>query len=228
MQWPPFQNSVDHSSSSVPDPWLGDLHSVQATDNSSSQNWKAFEFDDSVADIPLEGIKQSSEPQALHNPSPTADQYFGFGASEVVLQDFNKDGIQRTAYNGVLPGPSEPSDIVAGPSYTPSGHPMVKETQSHADHRSVNPFDLPYESDMEQSNMFMDMSSLEAALPNANSPSSFLGGTQPWFPQDLAMAYIPAAPQGGLAYIAGQAPNPQLGNVQTQGPVASVGGNPFA
>ncbi|KAG5232898.1 ADP-ribosylation factor GTPase-activating protein [Salix suchowensis] len=131
MQWPPFQNSVDHSSSSVPDPWLGDLHSVQATDNSSSQNWKAFEFDDSVADIPLEGIKQSSEPQALHNPSPTADQ---------------------TAYNGVLPGPSEPSDIVAGPSYTPSGHPM-KETQSHADHRSVNPFDLPYESDMEQSNM---------------------------------------------------------------------------
>lgn len=78
-----------------------------------------------MADIPLEGIKQSSEPQALHNPSPTADQYFGFGASEVVLQDFNKDGIQRTAYNGVLPGPSEPSDIVAGPSYTPSGHPMV-------------------------------------------------------------------------------------------------------
>uniref|UniRef100_A0A6N2NGH2 Uncharacterized protein n=1 Tax=Salix viminalis TaxID=40686 RepID=A0A6N2NGH2_SALVM len=124
--------------------------------------------------------------------------------------------------------PSEPSDIVAGPSYSPSGHSMVKETQSHADHRSVNPFDLPYESDMEQSNMFMDMSSLETALPNANSPSSFLGVTQPWFPQDLAMAYIPAAPQGGLAYIAGQAPNPQLGNVQTQGPVASVGGNPFA
>lgn len=37
MQWPPFQNSVDHSSSSVPDPWLGDVHSVQATDNTSSQ-----------------------------------------------------------------------------------------------------------------------------------------------------------------------------------------------
>lgn len=37
MQWPPFQNFVDHSSSSVPDPWLGDLHSVQANDNSSSQ-----------------------------------------------------------------------------------------------------------------------------------------------------------------------------------------------
>lgn len=225
MQWPPFQNSVDHSSSSVPDPWLGDVHSVQATGNTSSQNWSAFEFDDSVAGIPLEGIKQSSEPQTLYNPSPTADQYFGFGASE----DFNKDGIQRTAYNGVLPGPSEPSDIVAGPSYTPSGHPLVEETQSHADHKSINPFDLPYESDLEPSNMFVDMSSLEAALPNANSPSSFLGGvTQPWFPQDLAMTYIPAAPQGGLAYMAGQAPSPQLGNVQTQGPVASVGGNPFA
>ncbi|KAF9670315.1 hypothetical protein SADUNF_Sadunf13G0055700 [Salix dunnii] len=224
MQWPPFQNFVDHSSSSVPDPWLGNLHSVQANDNSSSQNWNAFEFDGSVADIPLEGIKQSNEPQALHNPSPTADQYFGFGASE----DLNKDGIQRTAYNRVHPGPSEPSDIVAGPLYTPSGHPLVEETESHVDHRSVNPFDLPYESDMEQSNMFMDMSSLEAALPNSNSPSSFLGVTQPWFPQDLAMAYIPAAPQGGLAYVAGQAPSPQLGNVQTQGPVASVGGNPFA
>jgi hypothetical protein len=44
------------------------------------------------------------------------------------------------------------------------------------------------------------MSSLGAALPNANSPSSFLGGvTQPWFPQDLAMTYIPAAPQGKLS-----------------------------
>ncbi|CAK7341645.1 unnamed protein product [Dovyalis caffra] len=225
MQWPPFQNSVDHSSSSVADPWLGGLHSVQATGKTSSQNWNAFEFDNLVADGPLEGIKQSSEPQALYNPSSTADQYFGFGASE----DFNKDGIQRAACNGVLPGPNGPSDIVVGPSYTPSGHPLMEETQSHADHRSINPFDLPYESDLEPSNMFLDMSSLQAALPNADLPSSFLGGaTQPWFPQDPAMTCIPAAPQGGLAYMAGQAPSPQLGNVQTQGPVASVGGNPFA
>ncbi|XP_062168208.1 probable ADP-ribosylation factor GTPase-activating protein AGD14 isoform X2 [Alnus glutinosa] len=104
------------------------------------------------------------------------------------------------------------------------------EMKSHAmDHKSTNPFDLPNDSDFEQSNMFLDMSPLDAALPNAQLPSTFHGGvSQPWFPQNTGTPYIPAVGQGGLTYMAGQTPSSQMANVSSQGPVASIGGNPFA
>lgn len=125
--------------------------------------------------------------------------------------------------------PQVTSHAVAGPSYTPSAHPQMGSQLHASDRKSTNPFDLPYESDLEPSNM-LDMNSLQAALPpNGPLPSSFLGGVaQPWFPQNPVPPYISASPPGGLAYLAGQAPSPQLPNVQTQGPLASIGGNPFA
>lgn len=44
---------------------------------------------------------------------------------------------------------------------------------------------------------FLDMSSLQAALPNAQLPSTYHGGvSQPWFPQNPMTPYIPAAGQG--------------------------------
>ncbi|KDP39625.1 hypothetical protein JCGZ_02645 [Jatropha curcas] len=225
MQWPPFQNSSSQGSPSVSDLWNKGLHDVQAPGNTgSSQMWNAFE--NYIPHIPLEGSNQGSQSQvAAHLPS-TADQYMGLKAPE----DSSKDRIERAGPYG---GPSVlngPSDIVLGASYTPPMCPIMEASQSHAtNHKSINPFDLPYDSNMDPGNMFLDMSSLQAALPNNHMPSTFLGGVaEPWFPQDPVTTYIPAAPQGGLAYMAGQTPSPQLANIQTQGPVASVGGNPFA
>lgn len=44
---------------------------------------------------------------------------------------------------------------------------------------------------------FLDMSSLQAALPNAELPSPFLGGaTQSWFPQNPVSPFVQAAAQG--------------------------------
>ncbi|KAK2966002.1 hypothetical protein RJ640_011620 [Escallonia rubra] len=77
--------------------------------------------------------------------------------------------------------------------------------------KSSNPFDHPYDFDLESSNMFMDMSSLQAALPNDQMPASFIGGpTQPWFPQEPGSTYMSAGPQGALGFMAGQAPRPQI------------------
>lgn len=46
---------------------------------------------------------------------------------------------------------------------------------------------------------FLDMSPLDAALPNAQLPSTFHGGvSQPWFPQNTGTPYIPAVGQGTL------------------------------
>ncbi|XVE90269.1 hypothetical protein DITRI_Ditri20bG0065200 [Diplodiscus trichospermus] len=145
-------------------------------------------------------------------------------------QNLANDGIQTAASHADFPDATLPSKDGIVPSYTSSSNPLLGEKQSHAaDRKSINPFDLPYDSELEQSDMFLNMSSLQTALPNAELPSTFLDGvSQPWFPQNPATPYIPATPQGGLAYMSGQAPTSQLSNVPAQGPVASIGGNPFA
>ncbi|XP_023768508.1 probable ADP-ribosylation factor GTPase-activating protein AGD14 isoform X2 [Lactuca sativa] len=77
--------------------------------------------------------------------------------------------------------------------------PVLDAAQSHGiDTKSRNPFDFPSDDDLEASNMFLDMSSLQSSLPNHN-----------WFPESAA-------------------PGMQIPNIQAQGPVASIGGgNPF-
>ncbi|XP_075638095.1 putative ADP-ribosylation factor GTPase-activating protein AGD14 [Castanea sativa] len=220
IQWPSFQLESGHGPSSImSNQWHDGLHNVQApTIATSTPVWNAFE--DSIGNLPLNANMKGSELQLeTHNLSSTADQYLGFRD----LEDSCKDGIQRGAAY-FPPGPTEQLHVM-GPSYPPMG-----EIQSHAvDLKSTNPFDLPVDSDLEQSNMFLDMSSLQAALPNAQLPSTYHGGvSQPWFPQNPMTPYIPAAGQGGLTYMAGQAPSSQIGNVPSQGPFSSIGGNPFA
>ncbi|KAA8519025.1 hypothetical protein F0562_016201 [Nyssa sinensis] len=151
------------------------------------------------------------EQVAVHKPPSTANQYLGLGVSK----DLNEDGFQRANSDNGTPIPLAPSHVRA---------------QMHAtNHKSTNPFDLPFDSDLESSNMFLDMSSLQAALPNAQMPPSFLGGvTQPSFPQNPSTPYIPDAPQGSLGFMTGQTPSTRVLNVSTKGPVASIEGNPFA
>ncbi|GKD90610.1 hypothetical protein Tco_1366117, partial [Tanacetum coccineum] len=84
---------------------------------------------------------------------------------------------------------------------------------------SRNPFDFPSDTDLDPSNMFLDMSSVHSALPNHNMST-------PWFPESATISYSPGT-QDALVYMAGQAPSMQIPNIQAQGPVASIGGNPF-
>ncbi|KAG7960297.1 hypothetical protein I3843_10G116300 [Carya illinoinensis] len=225
MEWPSFQfESVYGPSSTMSNQWHDNLHNVQASTIASTQGWKAFE--DTNGHLPLEGNKQGSELQLETRLSSSADQYFGLRE----LEDSNKEEIQRAASHGGSMDPSVPSHVAMGPFYTPT-LPLMGETQSYAmDRKSTNPFDLPNDSDMEQSNMFLDVNSLQAALPSSQLLSTFHGGvSEPWFPQNPVSSYISAAGQGGLTYMAGQAPNPnKIANVPSQGPVASIGGNPFA
>ncbi|XP_050223655.1 probable ADP-ribosylation factor GTPase-activating protein AGD14 isoform X2 [Mercurialis annua] len=225
MQWPQFQNSSVQGSASASGPWNNGFHGVQAPNNTSAQTWNAF--GNSVPHIPLEGTTQNSIQQAAVYMPSAADQNLGLKISE----NHNRDGTQRVASYGQVQFPvlDGQSDVLLEPSYT-SVNSGMEAAHSHAsNYKSNNPFDLPYDMELEPGNMFLDMSSLQAALPDAHLQSSFLDGvSEPWFSQEPVTSYVPAAPQGSLAYMAGQAPSPQLTNVQTQGPVASVGGNPFA
>ncbi|OMO69939.1 Arf GTPase activating protein [Corchorus capsularis] len=211
MQWPLFENSdAVGDTSSVSSQWQEGFDDGQAsTAATRTQSWNAF-------NVPAESF--SMEPQLLpYNHLVTADQHLGLGVPE----NLDNDGIQKAASHAT----TLPLEDGIAPSYAPLG-----EKQLHvAEHKSTNPFDLPFDSEFEQSDVFLDMSSLQSALPNAQLPSTFLGGvSQPWFPQNQVTPYIPATPQGGLTYMSGQAPSSQLPNVPAQGPVASIGGNPFA
>ncbi|KAL1314205.1 probable ADP-ribosylation factor GTPase-activating protein AGD14 isoform X7 [Arachis hypogaea] len=100
-------------------------------------------------------------------------------------------------------------------------------------HKSTNPFDFLDDadvSDVEHGNMFLDLSSLQAALPDAQFQPTFHSGiAEPWLPQNSVNSYISSAGQGGgLTFLAAQPPSSQISNIQTQEPVASFGGNPFA
>ncbi|XVF06710.1 hypothetical protein REPUB_Repub06bG0074100 [Reevesia pubescens] len=220
MQWPLFESSSAlQSTSAMSSQWQEGLHDGQAfAAATSTQSWNAFNDD-------AESL--SLEPQvATYNHLATTYQHLGLAVTE----NLDNDGNQTAASHGGFPAATLPSEDGISPSYAPLVNPLLGEKQSHvADRKSTNPFDLPYDSELEQSHMFLDMSSLQTALPNAQLPSSFLGGvSQPWFPQNPVTPYIPATPQGGSAYMSGQAPSSQLSNVPALEPVASIRGNPFA
>ncbi|KAI4348520.1 hypothetical protein L6164_009234 [Bauhinia variegata] len=221
-QWPSSETSSVHKSSSVSsNPWhdgVWNENEQVAITATNTQPWNAFE--DSGSQLPIEVLNQ-----ALNLPSADG-QILGLRASE----GSDNGGMLAVApvvgshYHNIA------SHIASGlpcPSPLPLG-----ETQTNTiNHKSTNPFDIPFDSDIEQSNMFLNMSSLQAALPvpDAQLPSTFHNGiAEPWLPQNSATSYISAAGEGGLTYMAAQPPSSQIPNVQTHGPVASVGGNPFA
>ncbi|KAI5395706.1 hypothetical protein KIW84_062040, partial [Lathyrus oleraceus] len=124
---------------------------VAATD---TQSWNAFE--DSTH-FPVDG---SSQGLNLHYFS---SEISGLSASS---EGPNKDGIQSVApvggfANHVIPshGDIQPNGI---------------------SRKSTNPFDFPFDSDVEPSNLFLDMGSLQAALPDALLPATFGGIPEPW------------------------------------------------
>ncbi|KAL6225860.1 hypothetical protein ACLB2K_004709 [Fragaria x ananassa] len=183
MQWPSF--------GTISNPWSDNLSNFTALySTASTQSWNAFE--DSIGDLPLVGIKKSSESVATDELLSVGDQY---------LDDSSTDGIQIAASQGEPHDPGLPSHVL-GPSYTPQVLPHMGEINAHAsEHRSNNPFDLPYDIDLEETNMFLDMSALQASLPNAQLQSSFLSGvSQPWFHENAVtvMPYVPAAAEGKL------------------------------
>ncbi|XP_057445708.1 probable ADP-ribosylation factor GTPase-activating protein AGD14 isoform X2 [Lotus japonicus] len=209
MQWPSFEiPSVSAPSSVNSNIWhdgfgQGEQVSVMAT---NTQPWNAFE--DSGTHLHVDSVSQELK---LHNFPSADNQILGLRASENQVP--NNDGMQ-----GIAPIDGLDNHVIP----------------SHSDNlginrKSTNPFDYPFDSDADHNNMFLDMSSLQAALPDTLLPATFHGGiAEPWLPQNTVAPYISTAGEGGLSFMAVQTPSSQLQNIQTQEPIASIGGNPFA
>ncbi|CAI9779612.1 unnamed protein product [Fraxinus pennsylvanica] len=223
------QDSSDHwPSPDVSTLWHEGAQNFEAIPKVANvQSWNAFEDSKEQS---IKNTVKSSEPDATLHTSD-ANQYIGFNTYEALGNDL----FQRTANNSGPPlsNISSHASVLSHDFHTV---PAVDGVHSNlSSHKSSNPFDLPDDYDVESSNMsqFWDMSSLQSALPNSSIPTSFVGGmTQSWFPQNPVPSYVPGGvtfdpPIGSLGFI-GQAPSNQIPNVPAQGPVASVGGNPFA
>ncbi|KAE8783321.1 putative ADP-ribosylation factor GTPase-activating protein AGD14 [Hordeum vulgare] len=109
------------------------------------------------------------------------------------------------------------------PFLEPSPISAVPPGKALSDQVLLNPFDLPFGTDSEATDLFMDMSTLQAALPNL--PISFLDGLpESWFSNNTS-TYVPSESHGGLPCLIEQAPNSPLRNI-TLSTVST--GNPFA
>ncbi|KAI4300993.1 hypothetical protein L6164_034313 [Bauhinia variegata] len=218
-QWPTFETpSVHGFSSSTSNPWHGGVwngNEQASATATNSQPWNAFE--DSSAQLPIEVFNQGV------NLSSVDDQLLGVIAPE----GSNNGGMLSVVAVDGFHDHNIASGVASGLPYPSSLLPLMGETQTNAiSHKSTNPFDMPLDSDIEKNNMlqFPDMSSLQAALPDAQLSSTLHNGiAEPWLPQNSVTPYISASGQGGLTYMAAQPPSSQIPNVQAHGPVASIG-----
>ncbi|CAL9201687.1 unnamed protein product [Musa hybrid cultivar] len=168
----------------------------------SSQTWDAFGFSDgNFQQTSSDKLLQTNEAKVLvHNPPATGVLYSSLQYQEVPVevgsQNFSTD--EFSALN-------VPYDGSSGSSFF--SVPFLKGGTTQ-EQKSTNPFDLPYDSDVDTDNLFPDMHSLQTALPNQLLPTNLLGGQpQTWFSQNSVAACIMPVPQGSLAYNAGQGLN---------------------
>ncbi|KAL5994929.1 hypothetical protein ACLOJK_024986 [Asimina triloba] len=165
------------------------------------QPWNAF--DDSIGSIAKASFGNFSQKSELHYPSfppVSVDNY----KNSRIPEEFNNGGVQRSPIDDLAGVTS--NGVLPGSSFSQSAPPPMggRVSQTH-ECKSTNPFDLPYDAEVAPNDMFLDMSSLQAALPNPQLPTAFLGGIpEPWFPQGSVT--VPAAPQG-------QTPTSQLPRV---------------
>ncbi|MBA0561773.1 hypothetical protein Golob_018573, partial [Gossypium lobatum] len=143
MQWSPFENfSAFGDTSAMSTKWQ-DGHEGQAPPVATgTQSWNAF--NDSVESLPLEPLVVAYKHMA------TTDEHLGLAVSE----NHDNYGIQAADSHIGFPAATLPSENGIAPLYAPSMNPLPgeKETQA-ADLKPTNPFDLPFDSELEQSDM---------------------------------------------------------------------------
>lgn len=195
-------------SSLMNNPW----HNIGApVDAKNHESWSSFE-----EPTPLEIIHTKSSKQIPVQDSLVADDpYMAWGIPEnLKMKQADLDTTRSAPFLSTTP-------FAIGLLDSSSVLPVDGAQSRGLDTKSRNPFDFPSDGDLESSNMFFDMSSLQAGLPSHNM------STTPWFPESAAIPYTPGQSQDALVFIAGQGPSLQIPNIQAQGSVASIGGNPF-
>lgn len=214
VQWPDFQQ---HGPTLlVSNPWDEHKHNFpRPAKEPDNEPWKAFEAHNGQQ--PFVAFQQGADLQISHNSiSSSSDQY----PAHKISEGSGADGSQKLPSGESSLFPTLPSHVATGSSFNQPILPFMIET-AQIRQKSGNPFDI--DSELEGSNVFLGMGSLQDALPGVPLSASYVGGiNESWFPSSAV------ASQGGMPYTPAPPPGSQLPNVPAPGPVASVGGNPFA
>ncbi|KAG9148326.1 hypothetical protein Leryth_012275 [Lithospermum erythrorhizon] len=216
-QWPSLANPSAGGDSSSISAFLNGSHQIveEISKAMDTQSWNAFE--DPTGQLNSQNALRSNEHLETQNPS---DAFYHGDYSEP--EDFTVEVTHKDAESlGMSLHVSETLDNFPMPV-------MGVAHKSASDFKPSNPFDQP---NIEPSNefQFWDMGSLDAALPNSEILTDFADDeTHLWFTSGPGIPYVPTGPQGALGFMAGQAGNTVIPNMHAEGPVAHVGGNPFA
>ncbi|PWZ57610.1 putative ADP-ribosylation factor GTPase-activating protein AGD14 [Zea mays] len=136
-----------------------------------------------------------------------------FMCSIVLKESYDDDS------HTVLMGELTPNNTLIAASSEPSlGGPSTEQMP-------LNPFDLPFDTQSGTPDLFMDVSSLQVALPSPDLPAFLDGLPERWF-SSSSCAYVPSASasHGGLPCLVERGPNSSLRNI----PVGTLSaGNPF-
>ncbi|RDY04178.1 putative ADP-ribosylation factor GTPase-activating protein AGD14, partial [Mucuna pruriens] len=188
-QWPSFEvSSVSEPSSVTSNLWHDGVWNGEEKVSVMAENtqpWNAFE--DSSGRHPVDALSQGLQ---LHNFLSADNQILGVRESE----GSNKDGVQVIAPICEFDNHDIQSHVSGSAYSSPMLPPMGDIQPNGMKCKSTNPFDYPYQSDVDHNNMFLDMSSLQAALPDALFPATFHGGiAESWLPQNTVTPYISSA-----------------------------------
>ncbi|XP_040378163.1 LOW QUALITY PROTEIN: probable ADP-ribosylation factor GTPase-activating protein AGD14 [Oryza brachyantha] len=180
----------------VMDQWSLNAQEVKApVSKESSQSWNAFgePSGNTTNDSFTFNTMSQAAPHHFNVPSiPHAEARSP--------EDWPSSELEKPIPGDITPGINVSPGDMAGPSFHGPLQPQL-DVMASQPAKSTNPFDMAFESDVEASGMFMDLTSLQAALPNPHVNSDYSNLTEPWIPHNSSMPYISSGQQGILSFI---------------------------
>ncbi|KAG0551313.1 hypothetical protein BDA96_01G412600 [Sorghum bicolor] len=216
-----FQSSKDDTSVTSQN-----QSTATSLDTGSSQPWSTFDASSASTQYTVKG-DLSLMTSTLQEPKRPIDRncsqlWHSFDdANEVVcakprIEDHSNVESYDDDSQKVFMDELSPNTSIAASADSSLGGPSNKQMP-------LNPFDLPFDTQLGTPDLFMDVSSLQEPLPSPDLPAFLDGLPERWFPSS-SCAYDPSASHGGLPCLVEQGPNFSLRNI----PVGTVStGNPF-
>ncbi|KAI5003310.1 hypothetical protein ZWY2020_030470 [Hordeum vulgare] len=204
---------MSQTSTPTMDQWSLNTEEVKLpVSKENSQAWNAF-GESTTGNMPNNLFAFNDMPQvAPHQFTIPSVPYVGSRTS----QDLARGEPERSTPGDMFPGFNVSPGVLAEPSFPAPLQPQLGMAPQPG--KSTNPFDMAFESDVEANDMFMDLTSLQATLPDPHVPEEYsVSLAEPWMSQNSTVQYIPSASQGGLSYIPGQVQDSHILNSAQQG-----------
>uniref|UniRef100_A0A0E0JGZ9 Arf-GAP domain-containing protein n=1 Tax=Oryza punctata TaxID=4537 RepID=A0A0E0JGZ9_ORYPU len=216
--WSAFESTSVSTQQTSPDlSLMSSTEPKEPIDGNDMQLWHSFDDASETMTHNLSNAQlQTNEHKNVDNNSLTTSNPF---TCSITSKESLGNDSQKLFMGGLAP--NEP--------FAPFPEPSLFATTSvggaSVEQMPLNPFDFPFDADSDSPDTFMDVTALQAVLPNADLSTSFVDGLpETWFSHN-ASSYVPPGSHGGPPCLVEQIPNSALRNITLS---AVSTGNPFA